>query len=94
MVLQIAETTIYEPVGCDKCNDGYKGRSAIHEALLFTKEIRHIILESGEAVDEGAILAQAVKDGMLTLRGSGLARVKEGVSTLEEVLGATTGDEE
>ena len=91
---EIAETTIYEPVGCDKCNDGYKGRSAIHEALLFTKEIRHIILESGEAVNEGAIQAQAVKDGMLTLRGSGLARIKEGISTIEEVLGATTGEEE
>ena len=89
----IAGTTIYEPVGCDQCNEGYRGRAAIHEALLFTKDIRHIILSAGETVNEEAIREQAVRNGMLTLRASGLERIKEGVSTLEEVLGATTGDE-
>ena len=89
----IAGTIIYEPVGCDQCNEGYRGRAAIHEALLFTKDIRHIILSAGETVNEEAIREQAVRNGMLTLRASGLERIKEGVSTLEEVLGATTGDE-
>ena len=84
--------TIYEAVGCDKCNGGYKGRAAIHEALYFTKEIRHIIVKSGADVDEEAIRKQAMKDGMWTLRRSGIERVKEGSTTLEEIASATTDD--
>jgi type IV pilus assembly protein PilB len=84
--------TIYEAVGCDKCNGGYKGRAAIHEALYFTKEIRHIIIKSGSDVDEEAIRRQATKDGMWTLRRSGIERVKEGTTTLEEVSSATSED--
>ena len=84
--------TIYEPVGCDACNGGYKGRAAIHEALYFTREIRHIIIKSGGDVDEEAIRKQAMKDGMWTLRRSGIERVKEGSTTLEEIASATTDD--
>ncbi|HCV42886.1 MAG TPA: pilus assembly protein PilB [Bacteroidetes bacterium] len=84
--------TIYEAVGCDKCNGGYKGRAAIHEALYFTKEIRHIIVKSGADVDEEAIRKQGMKDGMWTLRRSGIERVKDGVTTLEEVSSATAED--
>jgi type IV pilus assembly protein PilB len=84
--------TLYEAVGCDKCNGGYKGRAAIHEALYFTREIRHLILKSGGDVDEEAIRNQASKDGMWTLRRSGIERIKDGETTLEEIAAATTDD--
>jgi type IV pilus assembly protein PilB len=84
--------TFYEPVGCDKCNTGYKGRAAIHEALYFTREIKQIIVSSGTEVDENAIREQAIKDGMWTLRRSGMERMIEGLTTLEEVISTTTED--
>jgi type IV pilus assembly protein PilB len=85
--------TIYKPGGCDECNgSGYKGRMAIHEALYFTKDIRQLIVKSGVEVDEESIRIQARKDGSLSLRESGLERVKLGLSSIEEVL-ASTSDE-
>jgi len=84
--------TFYEPAGCEKCNLGYKGRAAIHEALYFTKEIKEIIVSSGNDVDENAIREQAIKDGMWTLRRSGMERMMEGATTLEEVISTTTED--
>ena len=94
--LNIAEWrnhSIYNPVGCDECGgSGYKGRLAIHEALFFTKEIRKIIVRSGVEVDEESIRVQAKKDGSSNLRESGLEKVKLGLTSLEEVLSATTED--
>lgn len=83
---------IFEPVGCEKCNGGYKGRAAIHEALYFTREIRNIIVKSGVEVDEELIRRTAMKDGMWTLRRAGIERIKEGATTLEEIASATTDD--
>lgn len=81
---------IYEPVGCQKCNNtGYKGRLAIHEALYFTKKIREIIVKSGDEVDEEAIRRQAKEDGTLNLREAGLEKVKLGLTTFAEVFAAT-----
>ncbi|MBP6672894.1 MAG: type II/IV secretion system protein [Bacteroidetes bacterium] len=85
--------TFYKPVGCDKCNGGYKGRAAIHEALYFTKAIKDIVLNAGDKVDENAIREQASKDGMWTLRRSGMERMKEGSTSLEEVISSTVEDE-
>ena len=84
---------IYKAVGCDKCHGGYKGRAAIHEALYFSKAIKNIILSAGEKVDENAIRDQAAKDGMWTLRRSGMERMKEGTTTLEEVISTTVEEE-
>lgn len=87
---EIANTTFYKAVGCDKCHQGYKGRVAIMEALYFTPEIRHTILESGSQIDEERIRDLAVnKNGMLTLRASGRSRIKEGITSLEEVAAIT-----
>ena len=83
----------YKAAGCDKCNGGYKGRAAIHEALFFSKAIKNIILNAGDKVDENAIREQAAKDGMWTLRRSGMERMKEGMTTLEEVISTTVEDE-
>jgi len=89
---EIEETTFYEAVGCNKCRNGYKGRIAIMEALYFTKEIRRLIVTAGEQVDEEALRTQAIKEGMLTLRVSGRERIKEGVTTIEEVAAVTVED--
>lgn len=85
--------TIYEAVGCENCHHGYKGRIAIHESLYFKKNIKKLIYDSGDNIDEEGIRDTAIKNGMLTLRQSGLERVKNGDTTIEEVL-ATTLDEE
>ena len=94
--LNIAEWRDYTPyraVGCDECGgSGYKGRMAIHEALYFTKEIRQLIIKSGVDVDEEKLRVQAKKDGSINLRESGLEKVKLGLTTIEEVLSATTED--
>ncbi|MBN2008340.1 Flp pilus assembly complex ATPase component TadA [candidate division KSB1 bacterium] len=89
---EIKNTIFYEPVGCDKCNKGYKGRVAIHEALFFSKEIRRIIFKSGNEIDEEKIREAAIADGMFTLRASGRVRVMAGTTTLEEVAYATSED--
>jgi type IV pilus assembly protein PilB len=89
----LAQHTFYKPVGCDKCSGGWKGRAAIHEALFFTKAIKDIVLNAGDKVDENAIREQASKDGMWTLRRSGMERMKEGVTALEEVIASTVEDD-
>ncbi|MCP4726269.1 MAG: type II/IV secretion system protein [bacterium] len=89
---EIQNTTFYETVGCDECNKGYKGRAAIHEALLFTKEIKRIIFEARENINIDAIRDAAVSQGMLTLRRSGIERIKQGITTCEEVGAVTTDD--
>ena len=92
--LNIAEWrdhTPYQATGCDECGgSGYKGRMAIHEALYFTKEIRQLIVKSGTDVDEEKLRIQSRKDGALNLRESGFEKAKMGLTTIEEVLSATT----
>lgn len=89
---EIENTVFYQAVGCDYCHGGYKGRVAIHEALYFTKEIRKIIFRTHGEIDEEAIREQAIKDGMMTLRAAGRERIKQGLTTLEEIAHATTED--
>jgi type IV pilus assembly protein PilB len=92
--LNIAEWrnfTIYQAAGCEECNNtGFKGRLAIHEALYFTKELRQLIVKSGDDVDEESLRLQARKDGSLTLREAGLEKVKMGLTSIEEVLASTS----
>jgi type IV pilus assembly protein PilB len=89
---ELGSATIYEATGCDKCNGGYKGRAAIHEALYFTREIRKLIVAAGGDVNEEEVKEQAVKDGMWTLRRSGIERIKLGQTTVEEIASATTDE--
>lgn len=90
---EIETTTFYKAVGCDTCNEtGYKGRAGIHEALFFSKEIKQLILDAGGDIDEGAIKDLAVSQGMLTLRASGRERIKEGITTIEEIIAITIDD--
>lgn len=85
------DVELFEAVGCPKCNNtGYKGRIAIHEALYFSKELRQIIVSSGEDVDEEAIRKQAKLDGSLNLREAGFEKVRMGLTSIPEVIAATT----
>ncbi len=86
---EIASTTFYKPVGCNKCRNGYRGRVAIMEALYFDKKIKHAIFTAGDNVDEDQIRDIAVSNGMLTMRASGRERIKEGLTTIEEVIAIT-----
>ncbi|MEX0684673.1 MAG: ATPase, T2SS/T4P/T4SS family [Balneolales bacterium] len=89
---EIENNIFYRNVGCKKCTNGFKGRVAIHEALYFDKEIKKIIFESGDDIDEDKIRQQAIQNGMLTLRASGRERIKAGNTTIDEILAITLED--
>ena len=74
---------IYEPGGCDECNKGYKGRKAIYEIMPITSGIRRILHQKVTA-DE--IQEVAVREGMNTLRMAGARNVKEGITSIEEMV--------
>jgi type IV pilus assembly protein PilB len=77
----------YKAVGCDRCKgSGYKGRTGIYEVMPITEAIQHLILKNASSLDIGQ---QAQRDGVRDLRRSGLFKVKQGVTTVDEVLGCT-----
>lgn len=77
----------YQPVGCERCSgSGYKGRVGIYQIMPITESIERIILGSGTSLE---IEKQSEKEGVRTLRQSGLQKVKQGLTSLEEVLGCT-----
>lgn len=73
----------YHPIGCNACNNGYKGRVGIYQVMPISEEIQRIILRDGSSLE---IAAQAKIEGVATLRESGLRKVKMGLTSLEEVL--------
>ena len=81
---------VYKGKGCDVCNKtGYKGRVALYEVMPVKEELRELILQ-GASADE--LKKKAMSLGMKTLRMSGLSKVKEGMTTIEEVLDSTFAD--
>ncbi len=79
--------TPYRAVGCDRCKgSGYKGRVGIYEVMPITESIQHIILRNGSGLEIGK---QAQADGVRDLRRSGLMKVRQGATTVDEVLGCT-----
>jgi len=74
--------TIFGPIGCRSCNDGYKGRLGIFQVMEVSETMGRIIMEGGNAIQ---IADQAVTEGVLDLRGAGLNKVKEGLTSLEEI---------
>ncbi|HCS26580.1 MAG TPA: type IV-A pilus assembly ATPase PilB [Spongiibacteraceae bacterium] len=79
---QIATATINKPVGCARCNKGYKGRTGIYEVVRITPEIAQIIMEDGNSLE---IAAQQRKHGFNSLRQSALIKCAQGLVSLEEV---------
>jgi type IV pilus assembly protein PilB len=76
----------YHPVGCSACNNGYKGRVGIYQVMPITEEIQKIILRDGTSLD---IAKQSEAEGVRSLRQSGLRKVMQGLTSLEEVLAVT-----
>ncbi|MEK9721728.1 MAG: type IV-A pilus assembly ATPase PilB, partial [Quisquiliibacterium sp.] len=77
----------YRPVGCDRCGgSGYKGRVGIYQVMPISESIQRLILSQGNAMQ---IAEQAKLEGVSDLRASGLLKVRNGVTSLEEILGAT-----
>ncbi len=73
--------------GCERCNNtGYKGRVGLFEVLLFSDEIRDMILSGASSIE---LKRKAIEEGMVSLRMSGLQKIREGATTLEEVLRET-----
>jgi type IV pilus assembly protein PilB len=81
------DVTAYKGRGCSNCNNtGYKGRVGLYEVLELTDEIRQLILEGASAIE---LKQKAVDEGMVSLRRSGLTKVRDGLTTLEEVVRET-----
>ena len=81
---------IYKPVGCEECNGkGYKGRVGIYQVMPITEEIRKIILREGTDIE---IAQEARRNGVYGLREAGLKKVKDGITSLEEILATTNLD--
>jgi type IV pilus assembly protein PilB len=78
--------TPYQPVGCPKCNNGFKGRVGIYQVMPITEAMQRLILQDASQMD---IAQQAQKEGVRTMRESGLLKVKAGLTSIEEILGAT-----
>jgi type IV pilus assembly protein PilB len=77
----------YGPAGCSECRDtGYKGRLGVYEVMPISDEMRLLIMRNGTALD---IAEQAQKEGIRNLRQSGLFKVKQGVTSLEEIEAVT-----
>lgn len=73
---------IYTPVGCDKCNDGYRGRIGIFQVMPISEQMGWLIMEGGNSMQ---LAEQADKEGIMNLRQSGLAKVRSGITSLAEV---------
>ncbi|MGI9247981.1 MAG: type IV-A pilus assembly ATPase PilB [Woeseiaceae bacterium] len=74
--------SVFGPKGCKQCNDGYKGRLGIFQVMEVSETMGRIIMEGGNAMQ---ISEQAASEGVIDLRKAGLNKVKEGVTSLEEV---------
>ena len=83
---EIPELTIYGPKGCPECNGGYKGRVGLYELMEVTDEVSKAI---NAAVPEDQLRKTAMSEGMLTLREAGLQKIREGMTSVEEVLKRT-----
>ena len=85
---ELAETVVPKKgKGCEKCNrTGYKGRVGLYEVMEITEELRELILVGASALE---LRRKAIEEGMITLRGSGLRKIADGVTTIEEVVRET-----
>ena len=77
----------YKPAGCERYKgSSYKGRGGIHQVMPISEEIQRIILQHGTAIE---IVDQAAREDVRTLRQSGLVKAKQGLTSVEKVLGCT-----
>ena len=81
------DSVIYEPVGCNECREGYKGRVGIYEVMKVSPDISRIIMEDGNAIE---IKDAALKNGFRDLRRSGVLKVLQGVTSIQEMMRVTS----
>lgn len=79
---EIESLTIYEPVGCSDCSNGYKGRVGIYQVMPISQEMAKIVMENGNSLD---LANQAKKENINDLRESALNKVREGITSLAEL---------
>jgi len=88
---QVDEYVCYKGRGCGTCNDtGYKGRVGIYQVMPMAEEIRELVLAGANTAE---IKREAMRLGFKTMRQSALTKVKEGMTTIEEALRCTVGDD-
>ncbi len=78
----LEDMTLYEAVGCDQCADGYKGRVGIYQVMPVSEAMGRIIMEGGNAMQ---LADQARAEGIADLRESGLKKVRNGITSLDEI---------
>ncbi len=81
------ENVIYEPVGCSECREGYKGRVGVYEVMKINDDISRIIMEDGNAIE---IKDAALKNGFRDLRRSGIMKVLQGLTSIQEMYRVTS----
>ena len=79
---ELADLEIYTHVGCDQCNDGYKGRVGIYQVMPISENMRALILKGGNAMELAEL---SLSEGINDLRASGMLKVRQGITTLEEL---------
>ncbi|EIC30227.1 type IV-A pilus assembly ATPase PilB [Methylomicrobium album BG8] len=79
---ELKELRIYKSVGCEHCTNGYKGRVGIYQVMTLSEDMRRLILEGGNAMQ---LADQAKAEGINDLRASGLNKVRQGVTSIEEI---------
>jgi type IV pilus assembly protein PilB len=79
---ELKDITIFGPVGCDHCTGGYKGRVGLYEVMPVTDEIGRLIMEGGNSME---IADLARQQGVVDLRRAGLNKVRDGLTSLEEI---------
>lgn len=79
---ELPQLKIYKPAGCYYCNDGYKGRLGIYEVMPISKKMSSLIMQEANALE---LAAQAQKENIPNLRQAGLEKVRQGMSSLEEL---------
>jgi type IV pilus assembly protein PilB len=88
---EVKDVQIWKTTGCDHCNNtGYKGRTALYEVMRVDDEIREMILVRAQSRE---MKKKAVSKGMITLRRSGLIKIKKGITSIEEVLRESVKDQ-
>ena len=77
-----SDMVLYEPVGCDQCNSGYKGRVGIYQVMEISEEMKRMVMEGRNAID---IADQAAREGIWDIRTAGINKVKQGMTSIEEL---------
>jgi type IV pilus assembly protein PilB len=88
---EIRDATLYKGRGCEACNNtGYRGRIALYEVMPMTEGLKELVLQGASAIE---LKREAMNQGMQSLRQSGIAKMLQGITTLEEVLKTSVRDD-